>query len=99
MPAKNSDLHGNVPEHCDAALLLIDVINDMEFPEGDQLFPHALAAARRIAALKERCRVAGIPVLYANDNFGKWRSDFTRLVSHCCDETVRGKPIADLLRP
>jgi hypothetical protein len=37
MPAKNPDLHGNVPEQSPDALLLIDVINDLEFPEGEQL--------------------------------------------------------------
>ena len=37
MPAKNADLHGNAPDKADVALLLIDVINDLEFPEGEQL--------------------------------------------------------------
>ena len=62
MPAKNEDLHGNAPDKSDVALLLIDVINDMEFPEGDQLLRHALPMARQIAALKERARQEGIPV-------------------------------------
>ena len=31
MPAKNDDLHGNVPDKAEVALLLIDVINDLEF--------------------------------------------------------------------
>ena len=30
-PAKNDDLHGNVPENSSVALLLIDVINDLDF--------------------------------------------------------------------
>ena len=42
MPAKNEDLHGNAPDKSDVALLLIDVINDLDFPEGDQLLRHAL---------------------------------------------------------
>jgi len=49
MPAKNDDLHGSAPDKSDVALLLIDVINDLEFPEGDQLLRHALPMARRIA--------------------------------------------------
>jgi hypothetical protein len=40
MPAKNGDLHGNAPDRADVALLLIDVINDLEFPEGDQPAVH-----------------------------------------------------------
>jgi hypothetical protein len=33
------DLHGNAPDGSDVALLLIGVINDLEFPEGEQLLP------------------------------------------------------------
>ena len=43
------------------ALLLIDVINDLEFPEGEQLLQFARPMADRIAALKARPRRAGHP--------------------------------------
>ena len=58
MPAKNPDLHGMVPDHSDVALLLLDVINDLEWGGGDRLLPQALPMARRIAALKERDALA-----------------------------------------
>ena len=99
MPDKNRDLHGNVPEHSAVALVLIDVINDMEWPGGDQLLPHATKAAEAISCLKQRCRDAKIPVLYVNDNFGRWQSDFSRIVSHCLDDDVRGRPVSALLAP
>lgn len=99
MPAKNPDLHGNVPEHSAVALLLIDLINDLEWPGGDQLLPHALKAAEAVANLKRRCKAACVPVLYVNDNFGRWQSDFSKIVSHCCEEDVRGRPIAEALTP
>jgi nicotinamidase-related amidase len=99
MPAKNEDLHGNVPDKADVALLLIDVINDLEFEEGEQLLKHALPMAEKIAALKKRAKRAGVPAIYVNDNFGKWQSDFTRLLSHCLEEDVRGKPLVQLLKP
>ena len=86
MPTKNEDLHGNAPDKSDVALLLIDVINDLEFPEGDQLLRHALPMAHRIAALKKRARQEGIPVLYVNDNFGRWQSDFGRLIENCLED-------------
>jgi hypothetical protein len=47
MPDRNEDLHGNVPDTADVALLLIDVINDLEFPGGDALLEHALPMAER----------------------------------------------------
>ena len=99
MPAKNEDLHGNVPDECPVALLIIDMINDFEFPGGDELFVAALPVAENIAALKQRAKQAGIPIIYINDNFGKWRSDFREQLAHCLDDGVKGEPIAQLLKP
>jgi nicotinamidase-related amidase len=99
MRAKNEDLHGNVPDKAEVALLLIDVINDLEFEEGEQLLKHALPMAENIAALKERAKQAGIPAIYVNDNFGKWQSDFNKLLKHCLGEDVCGKPLVQLLKP
>lgn len=97
---KSHDLHGNAPDNSPIALLLIDVINDFEFDEGaDDLLRFALPAAKQIAALKERASRAGIPSIYVNDNFGKWRSDWRALVAHCIDDDTRGRPIAELLKP
>ena len=99
MPARSSDLHGNAPDSCPVALVLIDVINDLEFPGGRELLRTALPAASRIARLAHRAREAAIPVIYANDNFGRWRSDFREVVEHCLHDDVRGRPIAELLAP
>jgi isochorismate hydrolase len=38
-------------------------------------------------------------VIYGNDNFGRWRSDFRNLLEHVLRDDVRGKPIAELLAP
>ena len=99
MPAKNEDLHGNVPDRSPVALLLIDVINDLEFPAGDQLLEHALPMARRLQSLKRRARGERIPAIYVNDNFGRWQSDLHRLIRHCLQTHVRGRPVVELLRP
>jgi hypothetical protein len=56
---KNEDLHGNDPDSCKVVLLLVDVLNDVDFPG------------------------AGVPVIYANDNRDKWRSDFSVILAHC----------------
>lgn len=99
MAAKNTDLHGNAPDTRSVALLLLDVMNDMEYPGGDALLEHALPMARHLADLKRRAKERGIPCVYVNDNFGKWQSDFPRLVKHCLEDDVRGRPVAELLRP
>ena len=79
------------------ALLLIDWINDLEFDEGEKLFPQALAAAKATAALRRRAKQAEVPVIYCNDNFGRWRSDFRALLAHVLEDGVRGPPLAELL--
>jgi nicotinamidase-related amidase len=99
MPRESPDLHGNAPDESPAALLIIDMINDLEWPGGDKITQSAVAAAERIAALKRQARERGIPVIYANDNFGKWRSDFREVVKHCLEDGVRGQPVVELLRP
>jgi nicotinamidase-related amidase len=96
---ERSNLHGNAPDKSEVALLLIDVINDLEFVGGEELLEHALKMARRIAKLKARARNHHVPVVYANDNFGKWRSDFSRLLKHCVEDGVRGEGVVRLLRP
>jgi nicotinamidase-related amidase len=97
--AHETSLHGNAPDQSPAAMLVIDMINDLEFAQGPRLLPRALKIARRIAALKSRARAAGIPVVYANDNFGRWRSDFWQAVDHCLRDGVRGQPLAEMLTP
>ena len=99
MPAKNEDLHGNVPDKAEVALLLIDVINDLEFSSGPDLLKHALPMAERLAQLKRRAQAAGVPIVYVNDNFGRWQSDFNKLLDHCLEEDICGRPLAELLRP
>ncbi len=99
MQMRNPSIHGTVPEKARVALLLIDVINDLDFPEGDQLLEHGLPMARQIHALKVRARQERIPAIYANDNFGRWQSNFNAQVKHCLEDGVRGQPMVELLVP
>lgn len=99
MPVRSEDLHGFAPDKSGAALLLIDVINDFDFPEGEQLLQLAMPVGRNIARLKQRATAAGIPSIYVNDNFGRWQSDFKKIVAHCRREDGRGKPFVELLLP
>ena len=99
MPVRSPDLHGNVPDEAGSALLLIDVINDFEFDEGEQLLKLALPVGKKIASLKRRAKEKGIPAIYVNDNFGIWRSDLNKIVSHCTREGVRGKTFCELVLP
>lgn len=95
----SENLHGSAPDTNSVALLLVDVINPLDFPEGDHLLRHAIAAADRLAELKRRARAAGVPVVYANDNFGRWRSDLSAVVEQCLLPDCKGKPLVERLRP
>lgn len=82
-----------------SGLLIIDMINEFRFDGAAQLFPAIEQTARRIAGLKRRMKEARLPVIYVNDNFGKWQSDFRKLVTRCLEESCRGTQIARILLP
>lgn len=99
MERKESSLYGNVPEESKAALLIIDVINDLEFPDGEKLQRQAEPMSRRILWLKREAKKLGIPAVYVNDNFGRWQSDFHTLVDHCIGDETRGAEIVGRMKP
>ena len=79
------------------ALVIIDMMNTLDFPEGPRLAKRATPAARRIARLKTRFVSRGLPVVYANDNFGAWHMDFRELVDACAQGP--GRALVEALRP
>lgn len=91
------NLHGAAAAPSTTVLLLVDVVNTFEFAGGDALAEHAHAAAATLAGLKQRARQAGAACIYANDNFGRWRSNFGQLIEACRD--TRGWPIVEQLLP
>jgi nicotinamidase-related amidase len=99
MHKKTSDLHGNVPDHSPVALLLIDVINDLDFEGNRSLLRQVPAMTEAIATLKKRAQRLGIPTIYVNDNFGKWKSDFRQQVQHCLRDEVPGRELVRKLAP
>ncbi len=96
---RNPDLHGNAPDKSPVALLLIDVINALDFEHGTELLEQALPMAHRLAALKRRAANAGIPAIYVNDNFGRWQSDLNQVLDHVLHDGVPGQPLAEILHP
>lgn len=81
------------------ALLLVDFINLFDFPDAEKLASRAVGAAKRTAELKAHARKAGIPCIYANDNFGNWHSEFSALVRECEAKGGAAATIARLLQP
>jgi nicotinamidase-related amidase len=81
------------------ALLLVDFINLFDFDRAYKLGPRAVRAARNAAKLKAALSAKGVPCIYANDNFGNWRSEFSALVDKCLSREGHSGEIASLLRP
>jgi nicotinamidase-related amidase len=81
------------------ALLLIDVINDLAFEGSAALIGQAEPMASRLATLKRRAGAAGVPTIYINDNFGRWRSDFRKTVAHCTSRSAPGRRVSQRLKP
>jgi nicotinamidase-related amidase len=75
------------------------MIHPFRFEGAEEMLPAASAAAEQIVALKQRVKATGFPVIYVNDNFGKWQSDFRKLVKQCLEGSCRGQRIAELLHP
>lgn len=78
-----------------AAVLAIDLINPFAFPGAAALLRETRAVLPAIRRVLRRARKAGVPVLYCNDNFGQWRSDFRSNVDLCAGEAAAG---ADVVR-
>jgi nicotinamidase-related amidase len=98
-PAKHPDLHGNVPDDCPVVLLLVDVLNALRFEGSEAFLPRALAVGRRIEALKLRAQRAQVPVIYVNDNAGRWRSDLHQILACCTEHDAPGRELSELLLP
>jgi nicotinamidase-related amidase len=81
------------------ALLLIDVINDLDFPGSAELVRQAEPLSRRVARLAERARAAKVPVVYVNDNFGRWRSDWRQVIDVCLRDGSPGRVMVNRLQP
>lgn len=99
LPGEGHDLHGSAPDTHHTCLLLIDVINDFEFPRGDELFEQARHIGPKIAALKKKARAAGVPCVYVNDNFGRWRSNLDDIIERGRCGGSRGRSFVEPLVP
>lgn len=81
------------------ALVIIDMINDLDFEGADRLREGAIAAAETIARLREAADAAGVPVIYVNDNHDEWHSERSRLVERCKAEGCAGAEMVRLIEP
>lgn len=96
---RSATLHGSAPDENPIALLVVDLISDFRFEDGARLARVARRIAGPVAKLCVRARRAGVPVIYVNDNRGRWRSDRTQLIERCLRADSLGKRIVEQLAP
>jgi len=92
-------MHGLLPDRSSAAVLVLDMISDFQFPDGPNVQRAARIIAPRIAAFKKRAKKAGVACIYINDNPGRWRSDSRALIEHCVQPGAAGADIVERLHP
>jgi nicotinamidase-related amidase len=95
----HKDPKGIAPDRSATALIVLDMISDFDFEDGERIARRSEPIAERILRLKRRARRAGVPAIYVNDCAGRWRSDFPSYVRHCAAKTSRGRKIVELLAP
>ncbi|HET6433095.1 isochorismatase family cysteine hydrolase [Dyella sp.] len=81
------------------ALLIIDMISRFAFDDGERMRDAAATLVPTLRTLRAQCHRAGVPVLYVNDNFGRWNTDLQALVRWAAARGSRGRAIATALKP
>jgi nicotinamidase-related amidase len=64
----------------DDALVLVDVLANFGHEDGDAMFAAFRDAHGHLREAIASARAAGIPVVYANDDFGTWSGDRARVL-------------------
>lgn len=97
----NTGQPGHQPpfEPARSALLIVDMLNDLQFEGGEALLEQAMPVATAIGHLRDWYHARDLPVIYANDNFGRWHDDLSRIVEHCRRVGSRGARLSDGLLP
>jgi nicotinamidase-related amidase len=83
----------------ETALLIIDLINDLDFSSAEQMLPLVMKAAEATQRLREAADEAGVRVVYVNDNFGHWQSERSKLIASCAERSEDARRLIDIIHP
>jgi nicotinamidase-related amidase len=78
-------------------LLVIDALNDFTHEDGDTLLASFRERLPSLRAALEHARASGTPVVYVNDQHGRWDGDGPGLVRRALDS--RGGDVAAAVAP
>lgn len=94
-----SEILSSKKDKSDTALILIDVINDLDFEGNEDLVRKIPLLTDSLVRLKKAAVDKHLPIIYVNDNFHKWRSNFEDTLKHCLDNDVPGRRMVERLKP
>ncbi|EZH66090.1 hypothetical protein DH09_14815 [Bacillaceae bacterium JMAK1] len=81
------------------AMLIIDMINDFSFEDGQDLLASASELPKKISILKKQLKAYNVPIIYVNDNYGRWQSDFKDLYKHCLQQQSNVREFNEMIKP
>jgi nicotinamidase-related amidase len=93
----NAGIDGPAPGG--TGLLIVDMINDMDFAGNEAMRRKAAAVAEVILGLRSAADRLKVPVVYVNDNFGQWHSERSRIVDYCARPDSPGREVVRKLTP
>lgn len=79
------------------ALIIIDMINKMDFKGSEDLLENTKPIVNPLLKLKHHAKKLGLPTIYVNDNFGLWREDIGSVITEC--KKGLGKDIVEQFIP
>lgn len=98
MRRHDASIHYSAPDTAPVVLVVIDMFSSFDDPQTAPFFKAAKRIAGKIARLRQRANGNDIPTLFANDNYGRWKSDGRQMLQWAA-RSERGKQIVDLLTP
>lgn len=80
-----------------AAILIIDLLNTFDFTGGEKLQERVAALVAPLRALRQQAAAAGVPVIFVNDNYGRWHDEPSALVAFAA--AGKGGALIEQLKP
>lgn len=65
------------------AILIIDLINDFHFKEGDLLLKHTKQIIPNLKRLKKYANKHHYPIIYVNDHYETWSTNYREIAETC----------------
>ncbi|GAB2536565.1 cysteine hydrolase family protein [Gracilibacillus alcaliphilus] len=79
------------------ALLVIDLINDFNFHEGEQLLENTKQILPNIQEIKNYAKANQYPIIYINDHYETWETDYKKIAETC--RTAKNAEVIELGLP